>query len=745
MWLWRFIRGPRTKHGLDEAALIALRDIRTLAPGGYWQTVGDHPQLYMPFRFAAGWIRLCLAVESAAPVRIEVYADYGSGFEAGGRVAQIPAGRAAELDHLLRLAGPAQALRIDLIGRSPCIRLHSMRVSATTTVLALARATLGKVRLARKYGDIWRAVRRALALLLHGRIDLLGRRLLKGLGGPSFEAPSTYSAAAAYDAWRRQRALTGEGRERLVANAAAISGAPLISVILPVAEGSKESLPGAVASVLRQAYPHWEMYIIDDGCESSPACRTLDQYGRQDSRVHVVQGKGRNATAVINHAISTAKGDFVTFLGSADRLAEHALYRIASAVIADPNVDLLYSDEDRIAADGRHVDPFFKPGWSPEYLLAFDYVGRPAFYRTELVRDIGGWRSESEADGRYDLTLRTAARTNRVHHIPDVLYHVGAPTAEVGAGACLALHRHLDETGRPGAVESGPVKGTCRVRFQVVDSPLVSIIIPTAAARMRLNGREQVAVLECVRCVRDMSSWTRYEILVVGDERMPTGVREELVLLGAQVLSHRGPFNFSSKINLGAGRAAGSHLLLLNDDTEVINPDWLECLLEYSQQPDVGAVGAKLLLPHGRIQHAGVHLLAGKPVHAYYGYPDDQQGWRHVNVVSRNCCAVTGACLMTRADVFREAGGLDPAFPLDYGDIDYCLKVRAAGRRIVFTPYAQLYHHEALTRRGDGGGGRDLFQARWSGAAVRDPFYNPNLCDDFPDYRINPAAPDHSP
>jgi GT2 family glycosyltransferase len=181
-------------------------------------------------------------------------------------------------------------------------------------------------------------------------------------------------------------------------------------------------------------------------------------------------------------------------------------------------------------------------------------------------------------------------------------------------------------------------------------------------------------------------------------------------------------------------------LLLLNDDTEVINADWLECMLEYSQQAQIGAVGAKLFFANGRIQHAGVDILQGIPVHSYYDYPADHVGNGFATVIPRNCSAVTGACLMTRRHIFQEIGGFDLAFPYLFNDIDYCLKVRQGGRRIVITPYAQLYHYESSTRRGKIEVGQDLFQARWVKGYPRDPYYNPNLSVEYPDYRIDPDA-----
>jgi GT2 family glycosyltransferase len=270
-----------------------------------------------------------------------------------------------------------------------------------------------------------------------------------------------------------------------------------------------------------------------------------------------------------------------------------------------------------------------------------------------------------------------------------------------------------------------------RIRLRLIGSPLVSVVVPTAFA-----GRKVVA---CIHSIRTRSTWAHYEILVLADRDGPADVQEMLEQFGARIIPFRGPFNFAATINHGASQARGSQLLFLNDDTEVITPDWLEGLLEYAQQPDIGAVGAKLLFPHRRLQHIGVHLLEGHPWHAFYGYPGDCPGYFDSHLTPRNYCAVTGACLMTRREVFEELGGLDVRFPLNYNDVDYCLRVLRTGRRIVATPYAQLLHHEAFTKRGADPAERALFQARWGEVMPRDPFYNPNLATGFPDYRIDPG------
>jgi GT2 family glycosyltransferase len=335
-----------------------------------------------------------------------------------------------------------------------------------------------------------------------------------------------------------------------------------------------------------------------------------------------------------------------------------------------------------------------------------------------------------------------AAHAGVVRHVPDVLHHVQSERKDEAAdgAARRALEGHLRDAGRDAVVEEAGPPGTFRPRFRVRGRPLVSVVIPTAFAAKRAGRATTCLVVECVRSIRQRSTWADFEVLVVADRQAPEGVSEALGRLGAEVLPFPGPFNFAASVNAGAAAARGIHLLLLNDDTEVISPDWLQRLLEHSQQPQVGAVGATLLFPNGRLQHAGIHLLGGKALHAFYGYPPDHPGYREHFGGPRNCCAVTGACLMTRREVFEEAGGLSPAFPLDYNDVDYCLRLLRTGRRVVCTPFARLYHHEAFSRRGGGTQGLAAFRARWGDAAGRDPYYNPNFSTRFPDYRIAPGA-----
>jgi GT2 family glycosyltransferase len=461
---------------------------------------------------------------------------------------------------------------------------------------------------------------------------------------------------------------------------------------------------------------------------------------------HGRDGRGtqqnRGIAAASNAALELASGDYVALLDHDDELAEHAFHRMAKAIVADPSADMLYSDEDKLQVDGKRVRPFFKPDWSPEFFLGCMYTCHLGLYRTALVRELGGFRSEFDGAQDYDLVLRLAERTERIVHVPDVLYHwrlvPGSTSAGVSAkphalaAGMRALQGHLDRTGRPGRTEVGPSAGLNWVRFDVVGQPVVSILIPSLCRPGPDGGPTMVE--RCVASIARISKYRRFEVIVADRHTMPAAVERPLTAAGVKRVTYDEPFNWSRVNNLAARRATGDHLLFLNDDTEADSPDWLEALLVFSQQPAVGVVGAKLVFPDGGLQHVGVTVAGGKPGHPFYGYPAKHTGYYCRAVLPHNCAAVTGACLMTRRDVFAEAGGFDEAFPLNYNDIDYCLRVRKLGYRVVFTPHARLIHHESVTKPGVYKEELDAFHARWG--AVVDPYYNPNLNPETFDYRI---------
>ncbi|MGD0141179.1 MAG: glycosyltransferase [Tepidisphaeraceae bacterium] len=505
--------------------------------------------------------------------------------------------------------------------------------------------------------------------------------------------------------------------------------APRISVVLRGSDGAA-GLRASIESVSRQVYPNWELIVVEDA--------TRDFL---DSRIRFVA-----KDAPIQAAIASAMGAFVCFVDPGDEMAEHALFRLAAALVDNPSLDVIYSDEDTVSDTGEHAEPFFKPDWSPEYFLAWNYAGRLAAYRRELIGKIGGIREEFADAFEYDLILRLIAGNAAIHHIPDVLYHrrksaISPSPGTPGEGskpapAERALQDYLAATGQSATVHSGGgAPGVHRVRFALAGNPLVSIVIPSASRPATIRGRQSWYVLECVSTIRRLSTYKNVEIIVLDNNDMPADLAAALGPLEIRRIPFIGEFNLTRKINLGASQARGEQLILLNDDIEVITPDWIEAMLQFAQQPPIGAVGAQLLFPDDTQQHTGVILLNGNPRHPFYGQPAAHPGYFHSSQVHRNWSAVTGACMMTRTQNYKAVGGFSEQFGLNYNDIDYCLKLLAIGKRIVYTPYAKLYHYESVSKTGTYRREFEAFHRTWRQRFPRDPYYNPNLGRHF---RVKP-------
>jgi GT2 family glycosyltransferase len=726
-------------RGCTAADLIPAQQLEDM-PGehpGTWKATGPDPQFLAACHLPAGWVRLRLQMTSSVPGNVELHVDNVCVFRADAREAQ-------NVDCFLRLPRPIRAIRFVPLNGEGVFRLRSLQLEPVSPLLVPWHALRGKLATHRTWSHTVRSLGKALALLLSGQPRELLRRLRRGLRPPALQSAGAQNTNQAYQLWRRSRQLTGADRRRIRREIQAMIDPPRFSVLMPVYNVEAEYLRRAIESFRRQLYPHCELCIADDGSTAGHIRPLLEEYARRDPRIQVAFcGRNGGISAASNAALALATGDYIALLDNDDELAEHALFRMAQAIVADRSLDMLYSDEDKLDEDGQHVEPFFKPGWSPEYFLAGMYTCHLGVYRTDLVR-AAGFRSAFDTAQDYDLALRLHARSARVGHVPDVLYHwrkTPTSTARSRDGkphahrvAERALNSFLTATGRPGRVEPGPRPGLHRVRYALGGTPQVSIIIPTGC-RAGAGGRPYV--LRCLESIRRRTTYSNYEIIIVHNTALPSEVAGKLERLrAAQIPWGEAGFNLSGMMNRGAEAAGGGQLLFLNDDTEVIAGGWLEALLEFSQQPEVGAVGAKLCYPDGRLQHAGIVLYDGDPRHCFRLFPGDHPGYFCGNLVHRNCSAVTGACLMTRADLFRAIGGFDLGFPVNYSDVDYCLKLRSRGLRIVWTPYAELYHHESVSKAGLFQHEQDAFLRRWRGQFARDPYYNPNLSTRDVDFRI---------
>jgi len=524
-----------------------------------------------------------------------------------------------------------------------------------------------------------------------------------------------------------------------------------ISVVVPVYNTAPRYLEACIQSVIAQSYPNWELCLCDDASTREDTREVLERYRGTDPRIRIVRAdRNLHIARAANLAAEQASGRFLAFLDHDDLLHPMALYEIARADLAHPDIDLLYSDEDKVDEDGRHRYPYLKPDWSPEHLDSVMYLLHLLVVRKSLFWRLGGLRHEVSGAQDYDLALRAGAAARRVHHVDKVLYHwrmiPGSTSAEQDAkpyapdAARVALEDSLRERGVRATVEPGIAPGTFRVRRALLAEPQVTLLILTDHRKRDVKGRGEVDLLKnFITSILDRSTYRNTVINVVDNGNADDSTRRWLAERGVQLdpYADSGPFNFARKANFSLGVVRSEHVVMLNDDLEVITPDWIESLLEHSQRPEIGVTGAQLLFPDGTLQHAGVVLgVNGSAAHVFHGMPASQVGYYGYSHLTRNYSAVTGAVMATRMSVVRRLGGFDEALAIDYNDIDFCLRAQALGLRIVYTPFCRLYHFEGSTQVRKTQDPREvaLFLERWKSRIDRDPYYNANLTRNGTDF-----------
>ena len=572
-------------------------------------------------------------------------------------------------------------------------------------------------------------------LLRQRGIKGLLHRLVFGRAGPS------------YAAWLAAHRLTDEDRRQIAEHIASWLEPPLISVLLPVHNNRPAWLRACLDSVLDQLYPHWELCIAEHASTNPRMGAILEEYAANDPRIKLVAspGNGRIAAAA-NSALKSATGGFVVFLDPSDLLSEHALYLVVTAILDHPDATILYSDSDCCDKRGRRRNPSFKPGWSPDLLRTHNYINQPTIMRTDLVRAVGGMRAELRAAQDYDLLMRVSERVHAstIHHIPHVLYHRRDYPDSTGSGAdrrtessrasrqviqdCLARQGLAAEM-----LTTAAHPFLHQVRYRLPDPPpLVSVIIPT---------RDRLDLLKvCVEGLRRTTDYPTLELIIVdNDSREPeflAYLQELSRLPDIQILRREGAFNYAALNNAGAALSRGEILCFLNNDVVITQPGWLRELTAQALRPEIGAVGPLLRYRDGRVQQAGIilgtDLLCRLAFHQSNGNPPPSPFQLQQ---TRNVTALIGACLVMRRSIYQEMDGLDEALAVTYNEVDLCLKLRAAGYWLLFTPFSELIHLGSASRGQENTPEKqarfqreaDYLRARWGAFAVSDPFTNPNL------------------
>ena len=566
--------------------------------------------------------------------------------------------------------------------------------------------------------------------------------------GPIFreQLNGEWETAGDYARWIRcYDRLEREDEQRIREQIAYFRDSPLISILLPVYNSNLKWLRRAILSVQKQLYPRWELCVVDDASTDRKLWPFLQRCARRDPRIKVMRRtENGHISAASNDALRLANGDFVALLDHDDELAPTALYFVALALNKNRDLQLLYSDEDKLDAQNRRSEPYFKSDWNPELFLAQNFISHLSVYRTDLIRRLGGFRVGFEGSQDYDLALRCTEqiRPKEIEHLPWVLYHWRAGDQSTASSATAkpyaqeaarrAVQEHLERTGIAGTVV--PSHGVyLQTKYALpIEHPLVSIIIPT---------RDQVSPLKkCLHSVFHKTDYRTYEVIVLDNETYDSETLEFLAELTkydrVRVERIEGKFNYSRLNNRGVELSRGSFIALLNNDVEVINDGWLSEMVSRAMQPEIAMVGARLWYPNGTIQHGGVILGAGGIAgHAHVGLRRGEPGYFARANLAQNVCAVTAACALVRREVYLKLGGFDENLAVTFNDIDFCLRLREAGYRIVWTPHAELIHHESASRGFDDSTPKqlrflaevDYMNSKWGDMLQRDPFYNPNL------------------
>jgi O-antigen biosynthesis protein len=749
MKLFRALLGRFTAKDLQPSDQLQVIDGKRHR----YQSLGTDPHFRLPKPVKPGWymleVRLRLPTTFA---QTKLYINIGGDVESTALGLQV---RTEKLAKRLVYLPKRASLRFDPMEISGAFEVQHLRLSRVTEAFALKRMRQKLVARHSAYAAF------ADTNAQHGYDKQLWVDYCT-----VFEQEKYCNAELAYADWIAEVETPSMPSQAMqAAQIAGWSWQPSFSIITPVFNTDAAALRSCLDSVLAQTYQHWEFCIADD-CSTLPHVRrTLTEYAERDARIKVVhRTRNGHIVAASNSALALATGEFIVLLDHDDTLAPHALYAVASAIQLRPSAQLLYSDEDKLSINGERCSPFFKPDFSPDLLYSQNYFSHLGVYRHELIRAVGGFRKGFEGSQDYDLVLRCLERVEDFHdvlHVAMVLYHWRMTESSTASGhaqkpyatdaAREALQNHFDNQGLAAKV-SVLSPGVYRHCWSLTEpAPLVSLIIPTR------DGHDILRT--CIESIVKRTTYPHYEILVVDNQSTCSQTLAYLAELSAagiaKVLPYNHAFNYSAINNFAAQHAKGGLLGLINNDVEVISPDWLTEMVSHAMRPQIGCVGAKLYYPNDTIQHGGVVLgIGGVAGHSHKYYPRSAGGYFDRLRVVHNVSAVTGAVLMIRKNLFDLVGGLDDAqLAVAFSDVDLCLKVMAAGYRNVWTPFAELYHHESVSRKDEDTpekktrfrGECEIMQKRWATVISNDPYYNLNLSLQREDYSLATACRTPSP
>ena len=647
--------------------------------GDWWVSTGDDPYFLLdlgPQGLPSGWSRIRLDVDTEGqPVTPTLYLDEGTGFSQKA-TRHIATSKGCPEGALIKLPRGLRALRFDPLSGQGRFRINALVLEPVSTfqvVYRRAKPMLSQLRrdpsFARRYA------REALRVFRQSGVRGLLRHALR--------ERSPGNAAASYADWvARHDTLTKADLGAIEKHAKSFTLRPLISVLVPLYNTPEPLLRKCIDSVMGQIYSNWELCLVDDGSSSRHVAGICERYAQTDQRIKFLRRpQSGHIAAATNSALGMATGEFVALLDHDDQLAVHALYMVAAELNADPGLDLLFSDEDKIDEHGVRFDPWFKSDWNYDLMLSQNAVVHLAVYRRSILDSIGGFRSGFDGSQDYDVTLRFSEQTTpaRICHIPHILYHWRAIAGSVALAAtekaypyeaaAKAIQEHLDRTGAQGRVSMEPHLGYYRVRWALpTERPQVALIIPT---------KDKIELLRvAVESILEKTTYENFEILVVNNrsEQAESLAYFESIsrIPRIRVLSYDHPYSFAALNNWAASQTDAPLLGFVNNDIEVIEPEWLTEMVSHALRAEVGAVGAKLFYPNETIQHAGVVVgIGGLAGHPHVGLARGALGYFGRAACTQQFSAVTAACMVMRRSAFQEVGGFDAKhFAVAFNDVE---------------------------------------------------------------------------
>lgn len=690
----------------------------------------------------AGWGLFSARVElKTAYIALIFYFDKGQGFTEANRImATLEPGKVGSV--LLNIPRGTRAIRIDPFG-----------VEDEFSISQLSYRPMGSLQVL--WAKLWSQLRPVVY-----RPQLLVPRVIKawqifregGIHGLRLKLFAN-EVTGNYDEWvRRYDTLTSADCRAIVQEIEQFTVMPKISIIVPTYNTPQGYLKSCLDSVVNQLYPNWEICIADDNSSQSHVVETIEQYRRReylakDERIKLVCRKENgHISAATNSALELATGDYIAFLDHDDEITPDALYQVVRAINENPNLGFIYSDEDKKTGFGMRFNPYFKPDFNKELFLAQNYLCHFAVYRSDYVKQVGGLRLGLEGAQDWDLALRVTEllRPEQIVHIPHILYHwraIEGSTAQsssfkeyaLNAGR-KAIEEHLQRLQIAAQVDVRPELSHCRVRYNVVGTPSVTLVIPT---------KDNLGMLKrCVSSILNKTRYSNFKILIINNRSVEPKTIEYFESFKNHkqvfVVKDPHPFNYSRINNFAVSQLCDSDFVgLLNNDLEILTPGWLEEMIGIAQQPGVGAVGARLWYPGNHLQHGGVVLgIGGVAGHAHKGLCKGDPGYFNRISLIGEFSAVTAACLVVKRSTYMEVGGLNEnELAVAFNDVDFCLRLRERGLRNIFTPFAECYHFESASRGYENTPSKfnrfekevAYMKKRWQSILGHDPYYNPNL------------------